>query len=121
MARPQGDVTITIDKELKKRIDDKLKAVHGEGSNLPHYRSVKAFVALAVDVALKEDERALLQDSLDTAISNATLMYETACNRARDAERLTGNDGNDGDAGDAYPSFSQLPAVLPVDKRGQGA
>jgi len=117
MARPQNDVTITIDKELKKRIDDKLKAVHGEGINLPHYRSVKAFVALAVDVALKKDERALLQDSLDTAI----LMYETACNRARDAERLTGNDGDAGDAGDAYPSFSQLPAVLPVDKRGQGA
>jgi len=94
MARPQGDVTITIDKELKKKIEDKLKAARNEGSNLPHYRSAKAFVALAVDVALNKKESELTHDILDTAIGNAVLLYETECNRARDAERALGREIN---------------------------
>jgi len=91
VARPLGDSTITIDEELKERLAKRVVAARNEGSKLAPHKSAKAFVDLAVKVALKKGDRELVCDILDTSIGNAALLYKTECDRARDAEKINEN------------------------------
>ncbi len=88
VARPLSDSTITIDKERKKKIEDKVKAARDEGSKLSTFKSVKAFVAQAVDVALPKEERELVRDILDTTMGNAITILEMQCNRTEEAKHV---------------------------------